>query len=365
MVFLILHQFSFFWALLEFSSQKSNKAHFTFLLVPIFVSVVAVSYDLGMDYFAYQSVFDSVISIDEIGGFGELDRNFSYIHGEYGFLFLNSLVKFFFDSHNAVYLFSSLISMSCVVVALSKFSESVNFGFYLYVSFFFLSFNLVQIRLGVASSLLLYSVVFLLERRWFGYLLSVVLASLFHKLAMVGLLFVFLAYIPYRLGSLILIVLGFLMFSFKPLSYVQSLNATLGLDFFGWHQLNHYMGVEEYSGNDFPVTAFIARGILLLSIIYVYSKSGVKDKATEVGVLIITLGMFFWLAFWELSILAGRLNNILFLLFIMVVPRIVALSGGGRARLLVLIVILYSFYSFYSKLLNLENNFFNYRSILF
>lgn len=116
---------------------------------------------------------------------------------EFGYTFLVYIVTKIFKNIFSVLFFNELIIITCIISGLWKLREDVPvwLGALVYFFCFYnLSLNIVRQSIAVAIVFLGFSN-YLINNNWVRYIITVVIASLFHISAIVGILILFLKYI--------------------------------------------------------------------------------------------------------------------------------------------------------------------------
>lgn len=186
-IFLLFYSASIF----EVGGLKKKQASWTFIgLATVFVLFVGLRYNTGADWAMYIQVFD-----------GEPANM------EYGYLLLNKIFKAIFDNYY-------VMQFSCTlffVFAVSRFykKESPYPIATLAILICFMLFNdlMAQIRQSIAIAIIMLFSNFIFERKFFRFLLGILIASFFHSsaVAAIPLYFLYRNYSKILLISLILV----------------------------------------------------------------------------------------------------------------------------------------------------------------
>jgi len=103
--------------LISFDSRLKPVSNLLYLYLFIACTLlVSLNYKVGQDYVGYEQIFSKVPIININESFSELIIKYNQIHGEYGFLFVNSILKTAGLGFNSVYFFTSSISLSIIAV---------------------------------------------------------------------------------------------------------------------------------------------------------------------------------------------------------------------------------------------------------
>lgn len=108
-------------------------------------------------------------------------------HVEKGFLYFNKCLLFFSDNPQILIFVSSLIIIISILISLYKYSNYLALSVFLYaIDLYF--FNLSLMRQSLALAILIWSIPFIQQRRWFWFTSLVLLASTFHHSALLFLI---------------------------------------------------------------------------------------------------------------------------------------------------------------------------------
>jgi EpsG family len=163
----------------EFTPFKNN---YLLSVVTILLILLAGFRDISVsrDYINYQYIFNSVyyLTAPDSGG-----NNFSYfIAFEPGFLAIIFLFRSIFELNYgfAIMLFYALTSLSMKAYAINRLSINPYLALLFYFSYFFLIQEMTQIRIGLASAIVLVSFISLLNGKRMAFAGLVLLATCFH-----------------------------------------------------------------------------------------------------------------------------------------------------------------------------------------
>lgn len=154
--------------------QQSIVDIFIFILIVLFVGLRGIT--VGSDTVTYHRAFE------EVQQYGS-----TVIHMEWGFLFINKIVTFLGGEFHGVLLLAAFMSLYFARKSISYFGVYNIFlsYFVLLCSSFFLIYVFSGIRQGIAMGIVLYSYRFIVERKLGYFLISIILASMFHTSAII------------------------------------------------------------------------------------------------------------------------------------------------------------------------------------
>lgn len=277
-IFLLL----LFFAFLEISNISVRKLKILRIVIAfVFVFVAGLRYETGVDWLAYQSYFDEIIPLDEAFNFNSFGNIFLTL--DVGYSLLNSIIKMFGGNIQIVFFIVSLISTLLLIKNLKYYSNHVLTSLLIYYPFFFFVFDMSGLRQGLAIQIVLFSIKYITERKFYKFLFYILLATSIHWTAIILLpLYIFAnKRISLRYTIFILLV-SVVVFTFK----IKWMGAILG-DLVG--QLNAFTMLSDkvtaYTTNEvfsqergwdmFSVYNFV-RITLILFILHIF-----KDKISD------------------------------------------------------------------------------------
>ena len=140
---------------------------------------------------------------------------------EFGYLLIRDLAKILSNNYRVLFFLVSVIALFLKFKAILKISPYVYGSLLIYLSYFFILHDMIQIRAGIAAGFILFSIKYIVERNLKKFIIFTCIACCFHISSLVVFLLWFVSKIKY--SKLIWI-------SIIPLSYVLVVffNVTLG-----------------------------------------------------------------------------------------------------------------------------------------
>jgi len=294
-VFLLLVGASFFNIL------KGADVYCLILLIFFGILLVALAtFRIGdRDFSNYVDVFKDVPDLIEGGGARD-------IHGEPGYLFLNSLFKTIGLSYRWVFFATSFAS---VFLALHFFRTNTRYfliALIVYFSHTFLLRDMMQIRSGVAASISLYSFKYLYKRSFLPFLTLIVGAATLHA----GVLVFILGYFIYPLFRE----------NYKRMTWLVFSGFALGLIFnqslisFVFTNILHIPAVAIYILDpQYFASLGLFNPVLIKNLLLFYFVMKNRDILSQqvpyfdAMTVFLVFGIFWLSAFNNFSILAGRI----------------------------------------------------------
>lgn len=265
------------WALIFRIGKKTKLKQVLFVAVCFLqcILISAVRFRVGYDYSMYASGFFSMV----VDGFSKM----SYEDWEIGYIFLNKIVGLFSAWPGAIMVVTSVISMVGPAYLIARYSKNPFLSVFLYVNLYLFYLDMNFIRQAIAMSILCFAYGFLRDKKFWRFLLLVIIASSFHftALYMIPVYFVCLL----RINSRTMLLYLFGLFYYYLLS-----DGLLKFVLSRFH--------SEYAGSQFirqGIAPYYTAVPLIVTLAMVVAAYYVKDKTRNFEVLIhCTLMMGFW-----------------------------------------------------------------------
>ncbi|AYN29776.1 EpsG family protein [Buttiauxella sp. 3AFRM03] len=340
----ILFSLMFFGIILSLFSSSKRDVFSCVLLILLAVLMVFIA---GLrandsDYYAYKEMYESVPMVYDFSLTSIRD-----IHGEVGYLYLSSLFKTIGISFQVFLFFIAFLSITLTVSAFNKISILPLLSLIFYLSHAFLVRDMIQIRAGLAVSIILFSIVNI--KSYKKGILAICIAGLIHSGAFaVAIIYPFLRKKVISVKMFIFAFVVLMLFSYvNGLSVILSTLANYNLL---PSSISTYIGWAEYDYRIPVVTnpVFI-KGLLIIFLLHKYIGRELKSEAIITLYNLYVIGMLFMAAFSEMAILSGRLSSFLtagesvLIIYALFYKRNLSLSY----MLFLAIVILQMFYDLY------------------
>ncbi|MBG2837008.1 MULTISPECIES: EpsG family protein [Proteus] len=284
------------------------------------------------DYDAYVQMFQQAAILPF--------HSYQKIHGEFVFLTISGFIYEIFNSPTYVFLFFSTISIFITFKIIFKDSRLAFFSVIIYLSHAFLNKEMIQIRAGIASAIVLFAISMQARGENKRALVLIIISSLFHTSALVALL-------PYTLCLLfknekhvriayILLSLSIIFYLLGGVELLISTLQSLGLlsekvsTYLGWKEYNYDLGILN------PNT--IKQLLLLIISIYFFDKS----KFYTTYFCYFYSGICWLIGFSSIAIIAARVSSILSVSELILIPTILINTKKNRVFLGILFLTLYT-----------------------
>lgn len=284
----------------------------------------------GVDYDSYQFIYESVPDISE---FFESYDLLSSIHGELGFLLLNSLVKFIFDDFYIVLLVMAVLSGVLLVNVSKTYSCLPILSLYIYYTRFFIDRDIAQIRSGLAALIVVYGIKYIVRKDFLKYFCIILCAALFHKVAIIAGILYFVRDRNFSAKYIvILLLLSYFIGVLLPFDeYIIPIAMMTNLDIF-----NNYIGTNYAD----ELGAFYIVMIYQLLVIGVCMFTGVgRNNNYERIIYNMYICSTMWLMlFSKMGIFAGRVATVFATVEMFIIPYIISSITNKYTRYIFVII---------------------------
>lgn len=252
----------------ERNNNQNKGAFIVFVLLYIFLGGLRGSH-VGSDTFGY------ILHIESFRQMTYSDILLMFESDKVGWLFFK-LVSSPFHTYTPYFLILQVLFWIPVSMIIHKYSKNSLFALLLFVSFRFAYFPMTGMRQGVALALVFLSLKYLLDNKNIKFVMLVILASSFHKSAIVFLLALVLRHIKlqYNVKSIVAVLFACVFVFIIP--------------------INSLSGVTE---SEFAYSAYLQQQ---------------NEKTSNIFLLIMNILSFVYLNLVDKSFTQDRLNNILF-----------------------------------------------------
>lgn len=151
----------------------------------------------------------------------------------YGFGLVTSIIKAWGFSSQDYLMFFAIITVTSYVIFVRRYAVSMTFCVFLMFATGFYTFSFAAIKQCAATAFCLWAVTYALRGNWIGYLISVVVAMLFHPYAVVYLLVPLMIFKPWT-GRTYLYIILFILIGFGLDSLIGSvldMTTMIGADY--------------------------------------------------------------------------------------------------------------------------------------
>lgn len=284
---------------------NKSKVFLIFCLIQMSL-IIGLRYEVGADYYSYENIYRKINSASSIWN---IQANV-----EVGYLLLNRILGIMGISYYGLNLCMAFMTHYFVIKAIAKAAIDPFLGIYMYISFFFFYHSMNQTRQGLAMAIGLYAIVHLFsDDKNKGFILFVVLGSLFHMSVLILLPLVFLKKVVISKKIMLIYILG---------------TFGIGYGFNLLFKLVSYTKYAVYINSSYNVQGlassrinFIIRFVMLLLVLYRFkSLEDSNRKNILYHMVIICTGVQYLTTYYSIF---GRVTTPFFMAYIILIPDLI------------------------------------------
>lgn len=276
--------------------------------LPLFL-VSACRYKVGVDYNNYAWIFKAINFTDE------------KTHVEFGYELLNKIIGFFTDNPDIIFVVTSAIIILFFAKGIIDTSSCIPYSLYLFITLGFFFYSMNSIRHFMALSIYFFAVRFMRKQEFLKFLLCIILATGFHKIALIAIPLYFILTRKFKI-SYYLIIAVFLailaVFNQQILNFIFMFVYT------------------SYKGSVYNVYSFSFFNVLLcglcavLSLVY-YKPLLERNRANIIYINAAVFMLLFYL-FCGWIPTPSRIGQYGTILFILLIPEILAVEKDRKVK---------------------------------
>lgn len=317
-IFCILSFFTF----LDFVNSKEGKYLKVFIvfITFIFLALFAGMRDeyVGGDYFNYIRMFEFSPNISNLFSI----ESYLLVRTEPLYYLLNILSKAIFDNYYSIFIITAFIAVGINTYNYNKYSPFIILTLLIYFSHLFLYKEMIQIRAGVASAILLFTLPYLYNHKRMKFFSIVFLASMFHAGALVFIPFYFLYKSNLKTRTyyklIVLSIVLYLLFDSKSILLLLNeigLLPSIIYNYLTWDKYNYELGLfNPVTVKQFIVVLFLLRYRCLLAEKILYFDA----------MLFLYIASTTWLIFFaDFAIIAARVATFLSIVDVILLPSLI------------------------------------------
>lgn len=235
-VFFILLLFVF----IDISTFSSRQKHFFFLISYLLLTLFAGLRATSPDYDAYATVF-KILGNNRI-----VNQDITIVANDPGYMLLNRFISTFTSSPILLFLSVAMVSVGINLYSYRKYTPFFFTAVLLYFVHTYIGRELMQIRAGLACAICLYSIQFIINRQGWKFLLTILVATSFHLVAICFLWAYVLCSLKFSLRVWkVLIFVSIIIGLFCPLGQFIKMIPAMDL----LERVQEYNEWEEYNGS--------------------------------------------------------------------------------------------------------------------
>lgn len=186
--------------------SRENRVLIRFVFLGVILSMIIIGGlrdGVGFDTGAYTRIFDRLPKLST--NFLNVSRD---THGEIGFkVLIGGLKTLGFKQVQSLFVIIIVSALLLNRNSLRKYTPYFYTSFFLYICFYFFGREMGQIRQGLATAIVLFSIRFIIDRKLLQFIITVFVAASFHASSLVILPFYFIAHKEFSRKHYILILL--------------------------------------------------------------------------------------------------------------------------------------------------------------
>ena len=319
--------------------------------LPLLVTVaifLALFAGLNTDYpdlWAYRVFFEEVSPIgDVLTG----QHNFREIYGvEWGFLVINSLIKFFFDTDIAMFVVIALITVLSVAYVCRNLSPYPVFSMLCYYSWTFYS-TLGGLRHALASAAVMLMVLFICQRKQLFAVPTYFASASFHRSGAAAAAAWFM--VPIARHRMLFLSLITLVIGISIAGGIGHMLADTILPFTGGRlhtKLSRYSEAQRFSRGLSLLSGSVMKQVLLTTVCLYYFET-LKKKFSSFPVVFgaYALSFVFFFLLRDFAILGNRVSHLFIVFEIILIPMVFSLFSRDEKILLFLFISVCLYYQF-------------------
>lgn len=301
--FLIFFLLAFFTL---FKSEKNESWIFVITGILLFLLAAFRNSELDRDYLGYIEYYNAVIN-----------NSFSRI--EPSFILISKMIDKLFDNNLLLFIIYAFLGVSLKFYAISKLTNLRLLSSLIYFSSFFLLFEMTQIRVGVATGLLLLSIVPIKERKLGLFLIIASLAFFFHYSAIVIFPLYFLKGDIINLKFyVILIPIAYLIYYLEVNLFFMTKIITIPLIQIKMDSYYYKASIN----NNINILNFVQLSRIVLAYLFLW-KWQLITETNAFGIILIkiyVIALFIFVAFANVPTISSRVSEFLLIVEIILIP---------------------------------------------
>lgn len=301
-------------------NNETSKKRFVVLSMVVLGLVAAVrSFYVGIDTYQYYVAYQTV--------------SYETSRYEVGFLFLIWLLNHISSNPQLLIMMSSAIIMISTGFFIQRYSKNPVLSICLFVTLLTYAYYLNLMRQALAVSVLMFSIPYLLDKKYLRYVIVVVLASTFHSSALVWLIFLPLSFVRFNKRAIACYMVVFVAAMLFPAQLWS-----FGSNLFG--KYDDYLASKWAGGNALaaPIMALMDFLLLVLSCYFLRKRESGKTPDSTDFLLHGSTLLFIVQALASQVNIFQRLTTYFAIMLAVLVPNALS-QANGKLRFLITSVI--------------------------
>jgi hypothetical protein len=245
---------------------------------------------------------------------------------EYSFIMLSEFIHMFSDDVHMLFLFYAILGVGLKLIAFRQLCESWFLPLLVYISYYYIFHELMQIRTGVMSGMFLLSIKPMCEGKRLKAFIFLAIGTFFHYSALVLFPLLFLSNKPLsgkgRLAWALVVPIGYFFFFY---GFSALLDISTGLPYIGeklaLYQKGTETGVLKIAVNVFN-PLYLLTTVLYLYLLYFHDNVIEHNQYFPLLIKIFGLGVLSYTMLSSFPVLAQRINLLLVLVITVLYPNL-------------------------------------------
>ncbi|WP_339916176.1 EpsG family protein [Yeosuana marina] len=311
------------------SLSPKDKPQWTLLFVVLFLIVLAgFRGDIDKDYSLYISRYEYISS-------GK------YVLVEPFFVLISYIINYTVDNVIALFVIFAILGVGLKYLAIKKLSNFWMCSMLVYFSYFFFLHDMIQIRTAVASAVLLLSIPFIYTKNLKGFLVLILLGSMFHYSLIAVIPMYFINEKKVERVFLFLIPLSYLLFflNINLSSFLEFISSFYS----GETRFDYYVKLAKT--NSISIFSVLQLIHIIVSYILLWKWKFLSEKNNYFIILLkfYVIGTFLYVAFADIPALGIRFSELFQIVEIILIPMLIFITKNRfDAKYLIIILSLFS-----------------------
>lgn len=360
----MLFYFFIFTLLLPFVCMEINKPHAKrsgafFLITCFFLILSFIRWETGTDWDNYLKLFERIREPFET--LEDLESG-----TEKGYMFLNNLAKLLSSSYTMMLFLEGLTIYVFLYKGIRWLSPYPLFSLFI---FFCMSLGgIFFVRQTIAIVIIFFSIKYIIQRRIWMFLFMIMLASTFHRTAVIFVFAYFVFYRRYSFFSLILFLLGSTLMGFVIGNVLSDYLSSAGLAGIS-DRIAMYSGADYNDALAMSSAAFMIRGLInrffIFSLVFLFMRAFRDEDDVFNGIFNLYLfGACLFLFATPISREFARLTAYYDIVQILIYPYLFYVLHGSRKRVLFLMLLFFFAFRLYSAVNQWYDEYVPYKTVL-
>ena len=294
----LLLSYTVFLSVSQLGKEQKNSLLLKIMFLQSLFLIVFKDNTIFNDIWVYLLGFDYSLTV----GWSEVAKIQHFateVKFELGWAYFTKLVSSLIGYRGVLLLVVGLIILRSHFVFIKKYSQITWFSIFLFITIFFYN-SLFVLRQNLALAILLFSIPYIIERKFVKFLIFIVIAFLFHQTALVFVLLYFIYPIKLNVKNSLFFIVFAILFYFVFKNIIETAASLLK----GYETYKYGVG-DSTIGN---ITPLLISLFLLLFIVVVYSPISKITKHEKLFFFMILFMVLIDVARIGLTGTIGRLN---------------------------------------------------------